>query len=89
MLLAPDIVEVRQDERSSNSEITDELLETELSIETEGVNEGNDREEETVADDLEETESDDTNSNKLEPEDLEEVDWDKPSDEEDGWGVGW
>ena len=89
VLLAPDIVEVRQDERSSNSEITDELLETELSIETEGVNEGNDREEETVADDLEETESDDTNSNKLEPEDLEEVDWDKPSDEEDGWGVGW
>ena len=89
VLLAPDIVEVRQDERSSNSEITDELLETELSIETEGVNEGNDREEETVADDLEETESDDTNSNKLEPEDLEEVDWDKPSDEEDGWAVGW
>ena len=89
VLLAPDIVEVRQDEVSSNSEITDELLETELSIETEGVNEGNDREEETVADDLEETESDDTNSNKLEPEDLEEVDWDKPSDEEDGWAVGW
>ena len=75
---------------SSNSEITDELLETELSIETEGVNEGtNDREEETVADDLEETESDDTNSNELEPEDQEEVDWDKPSDEEDGWAVGW
>ena len=89
VLLAPDIVEVRQDEVSSNSEITDELLETELSIETEGVNEGNDREEETVADDLEETESDDTNSNKLEPEDLEEVDWDKLSDEEDGWAVGW
>ena len=89
VLLAPDIVEVRQDEVSSNSEITDELLETELSIETEGVNEGNDREEETVADDLAETESDDTNSNKLEPEDLEEVDWDKPSDEEDGWAVGW
>ena len=90
VLLAPDIVEVRQDEVSSNSEITDELLETELSIETEEVNEGtNDREEETVADDLAETESDDTNSNELEPEDLEEVDWDKPSDEEDGWAVGW
>ena len=89
VLLAPDIVEVRQDEVSSDSEITDELLETELSIETEEVNEGNDREEETVADDLAETESDDTNSNELEPEDLEEVDWDKPSDEEDGWGVGW
>lgn len=90
VLLAPDIVEVRQDEGSSDFEITDELLETELSIETEEVNEGtNDREEETVADDLAETESDDTNSNELEPEDQEEVDWDKPSDEEDGWAVGW
>ena len=90
VLLAPDIVEVRQDEGSSNSEITDELLETELSIETDEVNEGiNDREEETVADDLAETESDDTNSNELEPEDQEEVDWNKPSDEEDGWAVGW
>ena len=90
VLLAPDIVEVRQDEAPSDSEITDELLETELSIETEEVNEGtNDREEETVADDLAETESDDTNSNELEPEDQEEVDWDKPSDEEDGWAVGW
>ena len=90
VLLAPDIVEVRQDKRSSNSEITDGLLEAELSIETEEVNEGtNDREEETVADDLAETESDDTNSNELEPEDQEEVDWDKPLDEEDGWGVGW
>ena len=90
VLLAPDIVEVRQDGGSSDSEITDELLETELSIETEEVNEGtNDREEETVADDLAETESDDTNSNELEPEDQEEVDWDKPSDEEDGWAVGW
>ena len=90
VLLAPDIVEVRQDEGSSDSEITDELLETELSIETEEVNERtNDREEETVADDLAETESDDTNSNELEPEDQEEVDWDKPSDEEDGWAVGW
>lgn len=90
VLLAPDIVEVRQDEGSSDSEITDELLETELSIETEGVNEGtNDREEETVADDLAETESDDTNSNELGLEDQKEVDWDKPSDEEDGWAVGW
>ena len=90
VLLAPDIVEVRQDEGSSDSEITDELLETELSIETDEVNERtNDREEVTVADDLAETESDDTNSNELEPEDQEEVDWDKPSDEEDGWAVGW
>ena len=90
VLLAPDIVEVRQDEGSSDLEITDELPQTELSIETEEVNEGtNDREEETVADDLAETESDDTNSNEFEPEDQEEVDWDKPSDEEDGWAVGW
>ena len=77
-------------DRSSDFEITDELLETEPSIETDQVNEGtNDSEEETVADDLAETESDDTNSNELEPEDQEEVDWDKPSDEEDGWAVGW
>ena len=90
VLLAPELVEVRQDEGSSDSEITDELLETELSIETEEVNEGtNDREEETVADDLAETESDDTNSNELGLEDQKEVDWDKPSDEEDGWAVGW
>ena len=90
VLLAPDIVEVRQDGGSSDSEITDEPLETELSIETDEVNEGiNDREEETAADDLAETESDDTNSNELELEDQEEVDWDKPSDEEDGWAVGW
>ena len=90
VLLAPDIVEVRQDEGSSDSEITDELLEAELSIETEEDNEvTNDREEETVADNLAETESDDTNSSELEPEDQEEVDWDKPSDEEDGWAVGW
>ena len=90
VLLARDRVEVRQDGGSSDSEITDELLETELSIETDEVNERtNDREEETVADDLAETESDDTNSNELEPEDQEEVDWNKPSDEEDGWAVGW
>ena len=42
-----------------------------------------------MADDLAVTESDDTNSNELEPEDQEEVDWDKPSDEEDVWAVGW
>ena len=90
VLLAPDLIEVRQDEGSNDSEITDELLEAEPFKEIEEDNEvTNDREEETVADDLAETESDDTNSNKLEPEVQEEVDWDKPSDEEDGWAVGW
>ena len=90
VLLAPDIVEVRQDDVSSDSGISDELLESETSIETEENTElMNDREEETATDDLSETESDNTNSNGLETEDQEEVDWDNPPNEEDGWAVGW
>ena len=90
VLLAPDIVEVRQDDVSSDSGISDELLESETSIETEENTElMNDREEETATDDLSGTESDNTNSNGLESEDQEEVDWDNPPNEEDGWAVGW
>ena len=90
VLLAPDIVEVRRDEGFSDSEMTDKLLESETSIETEENTElMNDREEETATDDLAETESDNTNSNGLESEDQEEVDWDNPPNEEDGWAVGW
>jgi len=90
VLLAPDIVEVRQDDVSSDSGISDELLESETSIETEENTElMNNREEETATDDLSETESDNTNSNGLETEDQEEVDWDNPPNEEDGWAVGW
>ena len=66
------------------SKMLDELLETESSEDTD-----KEPDEESMISDLTETESDDTNSNKLEPEDLEEVDWDKLSDEEDGWAVGW
>ena len=91
VLLAPEIVEVRQDQGSSGSEITDQLLEIEQLIETEENTELTDErlEEETATDDLAETESDDRNSNELKPEDQEEVDWENPSDEEDGWAVGW
>ena len=90
VLLAPDLIEVRQDEGSNDSEITDELLEAEPFKEIEEDNEvTNDREEETVADDLAETESDETNSDEPEPEGQEGVDWDNTPDEEDGWAVGW
>ena len=91
VLLAPDLVEVRQDEGFSDSEITDERLEIEPLKETEEHNEvTNDRaQEETAADALAETESGNANSNEPEPEVQEEVDWDNPPDEEDGWAVGW
>ena len=90
VLLAPDLVEVRQDEGFSDSEMIDELLESGTSIETEENTElMNDRKEETTADALAETESGNANSNEPELENQEEVDWDNPSDEEDGWAVGW
>lgn len=91
VLLAPELIEVRQDERSNDSEITGELLEIEPSKESEETTElTNERaKEEALSNDLSETESDDKNSNELEPEDQEEVDWNNPSDEEDGWAVGW
>ena len=84
VLLAPELVQVRQDEVSNYSKMLDELLETESSEDTD-----KEPDEESMTSDLTETESDDTNSNEIEPEDQEEVDWDKPSDEEDGWAVGW
>ena len=90
VLLAPDLVEVRQDEGFSDSEMIDELLESGTSIETEENTElMNDRKEETAADALAETESGNANSNEPELENQEEVDWDNPPDEEDGWAVGW
>ena len=84
VLLAPELVQVRQDEVSNYSKMLDELLETESSEDTD-----KEPDEESTISDLTETESIDTNSNELESEDQEEVDWDKPSDEEDGWAVGW
>ena len=84
VLLAPELVQVRQNEVSNYSKMLDELLETESSEDTD-----KEPDEESTISDLTETESIDTNSNELESEDQEEVDWDKPSDEEDGWAVGW
>ena len=83
-LLAPELVQVRQDEASNYSEMLDELLETESSQDTE-----KESDEESTISDLTETESIDANSNELEAKNQEEVDWDNPPDEEDGWAVGW
>ncbi len=88
VLLAPDLVEVRQDEGSNDSEISDELLETESSEQTDKTaDDGAD--EEPATSDLEESDSNDTGSDEPEPEDKDEVDWDNSSAEEDGWSVGW
>tara|TARA_B100001109_G_C18789495_1_gene439399 strand:+ start:345 stop:1010 length:666 start_codon:yes stop_codon:yes gene_type:complete len=84
VLLAPELVQVRQDEASNYSEMLDELLETESSQDTE-----KESDEESTISDLTETESIDANSNELEAKNQEEVDWDNPPDEEDGWAVGW
>ena len=85
VLLAPDIVEVRQDEGSNNSEINDELLDIESTEETD-----EEIDEEPVTSDLVETYSDDTETEQSAPEDEGEVDWDEsPAAEEDGWAVGW
>ena len=84
VLLAPELVQVRQDEASNYSEMLDELLETESSQDTE-----KESDEESTISDLTETELIDANSNELEAKNQEEVDWDNPPDEEDGWAVGW
>ena len=84
VLLAPELVQVRQDEASNYSEMLDELLETESSQDTE-----KEPDEESTISDLIETELNNANSNEPEVEGQEEVDWDNPQDEEDGWAVGW
>ena len=84
VLLAPELVQVRQDEASNYSEMLAELLETESSQDTE-----KESDEESTISDLTETELIDANSNELEAKNQEEVDWDNPPDEEDGWAVGW
>lgn len=84
VLLAPELVQVRQDEVSNYSKMLDELLEADSSEDTD-----KESDEELTISDLTETESNDTNSNQLESERQKEVDWDNPSNEEDGWAVGW
>jgi len=84
VLLAPELVEVRQDEGSNDSEISEELLEIESTEETDI-----EADEEPVTSDLAETDSDDTETEPSVPEEEDEVDWDNAPTEEDGWAVGW
>ena len=84
VLLAPDLVEVRQDDGSGDSEKSTELLDIES---TEDTDEGAD--EKPASSDLAESDSAETDSKIPEPEDKDEVNWDNSSAEEDGWGVGW
>ena len=84
VLLAPDLVEVRQDDGSGDSEKSTELLDIES---TEDTDEGAD--DKPASSDLAESDSAETNSKILEPEDNDEVNWDNSPAEEDGWAVGW
>ena len=84
VLLAPDLVEVRQDDGSGDSEKLTQLLDIES---TEGTDEGAD--DKPASSDLAESDSAETDSKIPEPEDNDEVNWDNSSAEEDGWGVGW
>ena len=84
VLLAPELVEVRQDEGSNDSEISEELLEIESIEETD-----KEADEEPATSDLAETDSDDTETEPPVPEEEDEVDWDNAPAQEDGWAVGW
>ena len=84
VLLAPELVEVRQDEGSNDSEISEELLEIESIEETD-----KEADEEPAISDLAETDSDDTETEPPVPEEEDEVSWDNVPAEEDGWAVGW
>ena len=84
VLLAPDLVEVRQDDGSGDSEKLTELLDIES---TEDTDEGAD--DKPASSDLAESDSAETDSKISEPEDKDEVNWDNSSAEEDGWAVGW
>ena len=84
VLLAPDLVEVRQDDGSGDSEKLTQLLDIES---TEGTDEGAD--DKPASSDLAESDSAETDSKIPEPEDKDEINWDNSSAEEDGWAVGW
>ena len=84
VLLAPELVEVRQDEGSNDSEISEELLEIESIEETD-----KEADEEPATSDLAETDSDDTETEPPVPEEEDEVDWDNAPAQEGGWAVGW
>ena len=84
VLLAPELVEVRQDEGSNDSEISEELLEFDSTEETD-----KEADEDPATNDLAETDSDDTETEPPAPEEEDEVDWDNAPAQEDGWAVGW
>ena len=101
VLLAPDIVEVRQDEGSSDSEITDELLETKLLKETNENDQSNDEpaNEKPETSDAEETDLDDTDSRQtksinehelIDDNEKNQVNWDyQDESESESWSVSW
>ena len=84
VLLAPEIVKVRQDEGSNYSEMIDESLETESFAGTAEEADG-----EPATSKLNESMPDDTNPDEPDSEHKDEVDWDNSSADEDDWAVGW
>ena len=101
VLLAPELIEVRQDERSNDSEITGELLEIEPSKETNENEQSNDERlnEESETIDPEETDLDNTDPRQtISTTEHELVDdnknnqfsWDYQGESEpDSWSVSW
>ena len=101
VLLAPKLVEVRQDEGSSNQETTDELLKTKLLVETNENDQSNDEpaNEKPETSDAEETDLDDTDprqTNSINEHELiddnenNQVNWDyQDESESDSWSVSW
>ena len=101
VLLAPDLVEVRQDEGFSDSEMIDELLESGTSIETEENYQSNDEpaNEELETSDSEETDMDDADprqtTSRTEHELIDahknnQVNWDyQDESESESWSVSW
>ena len=101
VLLAPDIVEVRQDEGSSNQETTDELLETKLLEETNENDQSNDEpaNEKPETSDAEETDLDDTDPRQtksinehelIDDNENNQVNWDYQDESESkSWSVSW
>lgn len=79
VLLAPELVEVRQDEGSTDVDLLDQLTEEE--------DEATDEAEEPLVEESSTEESAETEEQEKSDED---VDWNKADEsEEDGWSVGW
>ena len=79
VLLAPELVEVRQDEGSTDIDLLDQLTEEE--------DEATDEAEEPLVEESPTEESAETEEQEKSDED---VDWNKADEsEEDGWSVGW